>query len=69
MSEPKPDELQKKPCVSITSVRTLSPEQLRKWLGDHRNRLQETRRSLQVASAQIEKQIATCDQLLADLTI
>lgn len=71
-SDPPSHEQTRKPtetaCAESAVLRTIAPEQLRKWASDHRNRLQETRRTLQEAAARLEKEIAACDQMLAELT-
>lgn len=56
-------------CVETAIVRTLSPEQLRKWLNDRRNAAQKARFDLLVIVKAKEKEIAAYDALLADLTI
>lgn len=69
MCEPKPDELEKTACVVNASVRTIGVEQLRRWLSDHRFRLQKSRFELLQTAARMEKEIATVDAMLADLKI
>jgi hypothetical protein len=56
-------------CKLQPATRTLSAEQLRLWLKDRRNTAQEVRRGLLREAARLEKELATYDALLAELTI
>jgi hypothetical protein len=63
------NESPKNACVVNTTTRTLSAEQLRKWISERRNTAQEVRRGLLRDAARLEKELATYDALLAELTI
>ena len=68
----KPDtspELPKSACVEKTFVHTIGAEQLRKLLSDHRNSLQKRCFEMKQSAMRIEKDIASIDALLAELTI
>ncbi len=64
-----PDESEKTACVVNASVRTIAPEQLRKLLADHRNSLQKRCFELRQSAMRMEKDIASIDALLTELTI
>ena len=75
MSNPDPsqdkeqEKAAEKPCAQTVAMRTIAPEQLRKFLSDRRNRLQETRRTLLCSAAQLKDEIAAIDATLEELTI
>jgi hypothetical protein len=56
-------------CAENPTARIVSPEQLRKLLNDHRNSLRKRCFELRQAAMRMEKDIATVDALLAELTI
>jgi len=65
----KPDDSTETTCIEKPSTHRIAPEQLRKLLSDHRNKLQETRRNLLWSAAQLKDEIAIIEATLAELTI
>jgi len=63
------DEPQEITCVERVETLRLSPEQLRKFLSDRRNAKERERRTLLEVAARMKQEIATIDELLAELTI
>lgn len=65
----KPDESPKNACLLNGVTRTLSPEQLRRCLSDHRNKLKDVRWNLLAQVKTLEREIAAADAMLAELTM
>jgi hypothetical protein len=63
------NESPKNACVVNTTTRTLSAEQLRQFLSDHRNRLQKAHFELVQTAGRMKKEISAIDAVLADLTM
>lgn len=54
-------------CKLQATTHRIAPEQLRKSLSDHRNKLKDVRWNLLAQVKTLEREIATCDAMLADL--